>query len=356
MKFSLFYEMQISRPTRQTEAQLFHQSVAQIVRADQLGYHAVWAVEHHGLYEYAHLSAPETLLAYVAAKTERIRLGHGISLTPYRYNHPIRVAERVATLDILSGGRVDWGSGKSASRTEQAAFEIDPAELHDQWLEALEMIPRMWREQVFSHKGRFFDIPPTQVVPRPVQTPHPPIFAACTRPDSTTAIGELGIGALNFAVGNDDFLAQKVSAYKRAVAAASPSAYYKNDHFASAPVALCLADDRRACEYGFRGARYFSRALETYYYGGDRPIGPLDIPREFLSERDLRAAMNFRGHEDAMEMIVIGDPARCREMVARFAAAGVDEMILMMQMGTVPHEMVMESIVTFGEQVMPHFA
>src|SRR5262245_15019970 len=130
MKISLFYEMQISEPDQEREARLFHECVEQVVLADALGYHAVWAVEHHGLYEYSHSSAPETFLAFVAAKTKRIRLGHGVTLTPFRYNHPIRIAERVATLDVLSRGRVLWGSGKSSSVTEQLAFQNDLGELH----------------------------------------------------------------------------------------------------------------------------------------------------------------------------------------------------------------------------------
>lgn len=97
---------------------------------------------------------------------------------------PIRIAERIATLDILSGGRVNWGSGKSASLVEQLAFENDLSQLHEQWLEALDMIPRMWQSDVFEDKGKFFEIPPTQVIPKPVQQPHPPIFAACSKPSS----------------------------------------------------------------------------------------------------------------------------------------------------------------------------
>ena len=220
MKFSLFFEMQIANPTRQSEAQTFRDCVEQAVLADQLGYHTIWEVEHHGLYEYSHSSAPEVFLAFVAAKTRNVRLGHGITLTPHRYNHPIRIAERVATLDILSGGRVSWGSGKSSSRTEQLAFENDVATIHDQWLEALEMIPRMWQQDVFEWKGRHFQIPPTQVIPKPVQEPHPPIFAACSKPESAVEVGKLGIGALNFAVGNDLYLGKKVSEYRKAVKAA----------------------------------------------------------------------------------------------------------------------------------------
>src|SRR6187549_284263 len=161
MKFSLFFEMQISRPTRALEAQTFRDCLEQAVFADQLGYHCVWEVEHHGLYEYSHSSAPEIFLSFVAAKTQRIRLGHGVTLLPYRYNHPIRIAERIATLDILSGGRVNWGTAKSGSRVEQEAFQVDKSTLHDEWLEALNIIPRMWRSECFSYEGKFFNIPPT---------------------------------------------------------------------------------------------------------------------------------------------------------------------------------------------------
>jgi len=356
MKFSLFFEMQISNPTRASEAQLFRDCVDMSVLADKLGYDTIWEVEHHGLYEYSHSSAPEVFLSYVAAKTENVRLGHGITLTPHRYNHPIRIAERVATLDILSGGRVNWGSGKSSSLTEQLAFENDTTQLHAQWLEALDMIPRMWQQDVFEYKGRFFDIPPTQIVPKPVQQPHPPMFAACSKPESAVAVGELGIGALNFAIGNDDYLTQKVADYRAAVATAEPVHYRVTNHFACTPVALCLDDDRTACRYGFRGAQFFAESLGIYYFSGARPVGPLNVAREFLGDDDLEAAMDFRGADEAPAMNVIGDPAHCREIVERFEAAGVDELILVMQSGTVPTELVMESIKTFGEKVLPHFS
>lgn len=356
MKFSLFYEMQISNPTRESEAQCFRDCVEQVVLADKLGYHGVWEVEHHGLREYSHSSAPEVFLSFVAARTQKLRIGHGITLTPAGYNHPIRIAERIATLDILSGGRVNWGSGKSSSRVEQFAFECERTTLHEQWLEALQIIPRMWQEEVFEYAGRFWKIPPIQVVPKPVQSPHPPMFGACSKPDSAVDMGRLGIGALNFAIGNDEYLHRKVRAYKEAVANASPQSYRKTDHFASTPVALCLDDDKKACSYGLRGARFFSEALATYYLGPDRPIGPLDVHRDFLDDEDLHDGMEFRGAADAPAMNVIGDPFHCKEIVDRFVDAGVDELILVMQAGTVPHEIVMESIRTFGEKVLPDYA
>ena len=356
MKFSIFYEMQIADPTRATEAQLFRDCVEQVTLADELGYHCVWEVEHHGLYEYSHSSAPEVFLAFVAARTKRIRIGHGVTLLPFRYNHPIRIAERVATLDILSGGRVNWGSGKSSSLVEQVAFENDLKTLHEQWLEAVEMIPRMWSSDVFSHEGRFYKVAPTQIVPKPVQQPHPPMFAACSKPDSAIAVGKLGLGALNFAFGSDDYLAQKVTEYRRAVAGAKPIGRQKNDWFACTPASLILEDDREACRHGLRGARFFSESMARYYLSGTRPVGRLDVPRDFLGDADLEAARAARNAPGSTVNTVCGDPVAARECVARFVDAGVDELILVMQMGTVPHELVMRSLRVFAEKVAPHFA
>ncbi|MCW7540232.1 LLM class flavin-dependent oxidoreductase [Aquabacterium sp. A7-Y] len=356
MKFSIFIEMQISQPNRVTERQLFHDCVEQAVLADALGYHCVWAVEHHGLYEYAHSSAPEVYLAFVAARTRRIRLGHGVTLTPGRYNHPIRIAERVAALDVLSEGRVNWGSGKSASRVEQDAFQVDRTQLDRQWLEALEMIPRIWRSEVFEWNSALYQIPPTQVVPKPVQRPHPPLYAACSSAENAQRLGELGVGALNFAQGTDDFLVKKVQAYRDAIAAASPKAYQVNNHFACTPTALVLENDHEACVHGFRGARFFGQGLARYYFTDERPLGPLDVPRDDLTEAELEAAKASRSRSGGPLLAVIGDPAAARESVQRFQDAGVDELILIMQMGTVPHELILRSLRVFAEQVMPHFA
>lgn len=356
MKFSIFFEMQVSEPTRASEAQTFRDCVEQAVLADALGYHCVWEVEHHGLYEYSHSSAPEVFLAFVAAKTKRVRLGHGVTLMPYRYNHPIRIAERIATLDVLSEGRVNWGTGKSSSLVEQRAFECAIPELHEQWAEAIEIIPRMWSSDVFSHKGRFFDIPPTQVVPKPVQTPHPPMFAACSKPESAAAVGRYGLGALNFAFGSDDYLAQKVADYREAVAAARPAGRSVTNHFACTPATLVLDDDREACRYGLRGARFFLESMSRYYLSGTRPVGRLDVPRGFLPDDELEEAMALRNAPGSHVATIVGDPACARETVQRFVDIGVDELILVMQMGTVPHALITQSLRTFAEKVMPHFA
>jgi alkanesulfonate monooxygenase SsuD/methylene tetrahydromethanopterin reductase-like flavin-dependent oxidoreductase (luciferase family) len=355
MKFSLLVELQPSDSTPGAERRVFTECVEQVMLADELGYHEVWAVEHHGLLEYSHSSAPEVLLGFLAGRTTRIMLGHGVTLTPYRYNHPIRVAERIATLDILSEGRVDWGSGKSSSLVEQEAFEIHRDELHDQWLEAFSMIPRIWRSDIFDWEGKYFHIPPTAIIPKPLQRPHPPIFVACSSPETVELAGKLGIGSLNFTAGNDDYLRHKIEAYRKAIASATGPAGVVNNHFCCTPTALVLEDDRKACEYGFRGGRFFQEALASYFFSRERIIGKLDVSRDPFSNHELAKAMADRNAPNSGLTSVIGDPKSAIETVSRFQAAGVDQLILVTQMATVPHEMIMESLRTFAEKVMPHF-
>lgn len=354
MKFSLLVEAQLAVATPESERQLLLDIVEQAELADELGYHGIWAVEHHGLYEYSHCSAPEVLLGFIAARTRRLRLGQAVSLTAGRYNHPIRVAERIATLDVLSGGRVNWGSGKSASRTEQEAFEIDRDSLDAQWREALEMIPRMWRSDVFEHSGVHYTIPPTAIIPKPLQKPNPPIYMACSRPESIVLAGQLGIGSLNFAGGSEALLAENVRRYHEAIAQAKIPERRITRQFCCTPATLVLDDDREACEHGFRGARYHQEGLATYFFSPHRISGSPDISRGALTQIELDKAMAERGSPASLNT-VIGDPKAARASVARFAACGVDELILVMQMGTVPQEVVLRSLRTFAEKVMPHF-
>jgi alkanesulfonate monooxygenase SsuD/methylene tetrahydromethanopterin reductase-like flavin-dependent oxidoreductase (luciferase family) len=355
MKFSLFFEMQIADSTPEKEARLFQECVEQARLADEIGYHCIWEVEHHGLYEYSHSSAPEVFLSFIAAKTSRIRLGHGCTLLPYRYNHPIRIAERIATLDILSSGRVNWGTARSGSRVEQEAFEVDKPALYDEWREALEMIPRMWSPEPFSYKGRFFNIPPTYILPTPLQKPHPPIFAACSKPEDARRVGELGIGALNLATYREEMLAGCVRDYRGAIATSKPVGLTVTDHFACSAACLVLMDDQRACQHGLRGAMYFTQAL-LHYYRGERPVGAIPINRDFLPNDHVRDFRRVRNAPQSQLSSVIGDPQAARESVQRFADAGVDELLLVMQTGTTSHELVMESVKTFGEKVIPHFS
>lgn len=189
----------------------------------------------------------------------------------------------------------------------------------------------MWREDVFSFQGHFFNIPPTQVIPKPVQQPHPPMFAACSKPDTAAYVGQLGLGALNFAIGSDDYLSEKVREYRLSIAQAKPNGRVPNNSFSCTPVTLVLNNDRKACRYGFRGARFFADMVTTYYLSGTRPTGPLDIERDFFSDDELEQAMASRNMPGSAVAVIVGDPVYACETVQRFVDIGVDELSLVMQ-------------------------
>src|SRR5947208_1305037 len=201
MRFGIFYEHQLPRPWEDgAELRLFQEALDQVELADRVGIDYAWEVEHHFLEEYSHSSAPEVFLAAASQRSKRIRLGHGIVLMPPAYNPPARVAERLATLDLVSGGRVDWGTGESASRAELEGFGIDPNERRAMWRETVEQVANMMVMDPYSgFTGKYFSMPARNVLPKPVQKPHPPIWVACSNRETIHLAAQLGIGALTFA-------------------------------------------------------------------------------------------------------------------------------------------------------------
>src|SRR5213593_1605482 len=170
MRFGIFYEHQLPRPWEDgAELRLFQEALDQVELADRVGIDYAWEVEHHFLEEYSHSSAPEVFLAAASQRSKRIRLGHGIVLMPPAYNPPARVAERLATLDLVSGGRVDWGTGESASRAELEGFGIDPNERRAMWRETVEQVANMMVMDPYpGFSGKYFSMPVRNVLPRPV--------------------------------------------------------------------------------------------------------------------------------------------------------------------------------------------
>ena len=200
MKFGIFYEHQLPRPWGPgDEHRLYKDALEQVELADRLGFDTVWEVEHHFLEEYSHSSAPEVFLAACSQRTKRIRLGHGIVQLPIQFNHTARVVERIATLDLVSDGRVEFGTGEASSEAELGGFMIDRETKRDQWLENLDAAARMFVEEPFAGwKGKYFEMPPRNVLPKPLQKPHPPLWVACSRRETIHLAAEKGIGALSF--------------------------------------------------------------------------------------------------------------------------------------------------------------
>src|ERR1051325_9632313 len=173
MRFGLFYEHQMARPWGEgAEERLLRDALEQVELADRAGFESVWEVEHHFLEEYSHSSAPEVFLAAASQRTRRMRLGHGIVQLPPNFNHPARVAERIATLDLISGGRVEFGTGESSSQMELGGFLIGRPRKRGQWKEALKAVTRMLVKDPFmGYQGRFTSMPRRNVVPKPKQKP-----------------------------------------------------------------------------------------------------------------------------------------------------------------------------------------
>lgn len=186
MQFGIFYEHQLPRPWNvDDEYQLFQEALDQVELADRLGYDYAWEVEHHFLEEYSHSSSPEVFLAAAAARTENIRLAHGIRQVIPNYNHPARTAEGIATLDLISNGRVDFGIGEGATRLELHGFNIAAKTKRSVSLETAEQIANMMVMEPYpGYDSEAFSMPCRNVLPKPRQKPHPPMWIACTNRDT----------------------------------------------------------------------------------------------------------------------------------------------------------------------------
>ncbi len=183
MKFSMIFEAQMAHPTPEHERQVLQDCVEQAVYAEEMGFDRIWAVEHHALRWYAHMSAPEIFLTWVAARTSRIRIGHGVVCMPFNYNHPVRAAERAAMLDNVVGRAPrPRRRARGATLQEMSLCGVDPDRTYQEVEEALRMIGAMWQGDDFEWHGDLLtvDAPPDRdnhvILPRPVQLPHPPLY------------------------------------------------------------------------------------------------------------------------------------------------------------------------------------
>ncbi len=370
MKFSMIYEAQIADPTPEEERRTLLEMVEQAEALDRFGFDTIWAVEHTSLTQYAHMSTPETFLAFVAARTKRIGIGHGVVCLMPAMNHPIKVAERIAMLDILSNGRVHFGVGKGGSQQEAGAFGYELAELQPIIDEAMYLIPKIMADGHVEHHGQFIDIPARPVHPQPLQTPHPPIYMATTRPDSLRMAGSRGIGALVMGFGGPDDIAEKSRVYREAWNNRKPEdqvGFRPIQHLAALCPTIVSRDRELARRVGLRGQRFFAEALAHWYQGLPKPTAyDLDADEHLAALKQLEqekfaiiGADKIALHTDHgyFEEVkdAYGTPEDCIAYVQRLLDAGADEILFLSQMGGVPHERIMETIELIGTQVIPHF-
>jgi len=285
MKFALFYEIPVAKPfTDGKEHAAYKNTLEQAVLGEQAGFHSFWTVEHHFLEEYSHCSNPEVLYGAIAAKTSTMRLGYGVRLLPKPYNHPIRSAESAAVLDLLSDGRVEFGTGRGSSSAEWSGFAIpSAAETKPMWQEAIEQIPRMWREEYYAYEGKYFRVPRRWITPKPYSKPHPPLWVACSSPPTFTLAGELGLGALCFTTGTAAEVADHVRNYKDAIRRCTkPIGEYVNDHIAVTTNMLCLQD-------GDEARWLYSRARTGQFLEYLLPVARFGPPAAAAPEGGARA-------------------------------------------------------------------
>jgi alkanesulfonate monooxygenase SsuD/methylene tetrahydromethanopterin reductase-like flavin-dependent oxidoreductase (luciferase family) len=355
MKFGLFYEHQLPRPwSLDSEHRLLKESLEQIELADKLGYDVAWEVEHHFLEEYSHSSAPEVFLAAAAARTKRIRLGHGIiQLTT---NHPARVAERVSTLDLISDGRVEFGIGEGSTFVELEPFGRNLADKRAVWEDAVRACLPMFWEEHWEYHGAYFDVPRRNVVPKSLQRPHPPLWVACSQLETIRMAGSRGLGALGFQFVSAESAGRWVAAYYNAYTKRLSKLcdYQTNPNVAVVTPLMCAPTDEEAVAKA-EGWTFFEFALRYYIRHG-------------LFEADKAAAASKVNIWEAYEAWrttpdgqkpsttgMIGCPATLLDRMRQFEASNIDQVVLLTQAGKNRHDDICASLELFAKEVMPEF-
>ena len=358
------------KPWEVAEPARLRHDVAIGIAADRAGFDTFWAPEHHALEEYSHSSASHLSCLAVGVQTSRIRVVTGIMNLCPPINHPVRVAEQIALIDVLTNGRVELGTGRGSGSTEVETFGVSPDETRAMWEEALRAIPRMWTQDLFEWRGRYFQVPERCILPKPVQKPHPPLWVTASNPGTLETAGRLGIGAAMFNFADPMTSRPLVERYKQAAAKAEPVGAFAYDKIMTIAPAFCLEDGEEAralyARYQTLGTPHFTTYFDTIPANAavlrDEPH---PIPQSRLREiiRRRAADPSVRGavaggssdpqflHENG---ICVGSPPEVVATMKRFAAAGFDQLVVVPVIGwQMPHERVLESIRVMGEKVLP---
>jgi len=388
MQFGLLYEMQ--RPFTGTDIDwntLYKETLEQCALADQMGFDNLWFVEHHFLTGFSGSPCPEVMFGALSQITKRIRIGFGVSILPY--HHPVRVAERVAMVDQLTNGRVEVGTGRS-NAYEQTGLGIDPRNTRAMWEESISMLPKIWQSSdEFSWEGNFWKVPPRRVLPKPFQKPHPRLYLACTQTDSFNVAAEKGIGVLSSSTYATHILAEHVKNYRAKVQHATPVGASVNNFWGNNVQACCGEDNKEARELCALSLKTFFGPDKPYIrdrinayeelleaWGGVPEHLKADFGRwlrqsdEAHKEQAQQAGISLDSGPGAARaafaqmdadtlcergVIIAGDPDSCIKGVQLYEDIGVDQVILIMQTETIPHERVLQSIEMFGKHVLPAF-
>ena len=385
MQFGLLFEAQ--RPFKGNEVDwnvLYKETLEQCELADQVGFDNVWFVEHHFLTGFSGSPSQDAIFGALSRTTKNIRIGYGVCILPY--HHPVRVAERVALVDQLTDGRVEFGTGRS-NAYEQTGLGVDPRNTRALWEESITMIPQIWQSDEFSWEGENWNVPKRRVLPKPFQKPHPRMYLACTQTDSFRLAAEKGIGVLSSASYATSVLADQVKIYREAIQHANPVGAEINNFWGNNVHAFCGEDDQEAKELA-------ALSMKTFF-GPDKPyiagrIGAYEelleawggIPDHLQADFGRWLRQSDEAHKqqaseagisldsgpgaaraaiaqlDASTLadravIIAGNPDSCAKAIQMYDEIGVDQVMMIMQTETIPHERVLSSIEMFGKYVFP---
>ena len=320
--------------------------------ADQHNWKYAWFTEHHFLQEYSHISASETLMAWVLARTERIHVASGIINVTPPVNHPARVAERVAMMDLVSSGRFEFGTGRGSSTTEMGGFGItDPEITREMYDEAIREIVKMWRDEPYSYNGKFFSMPERNVLPKPYVKPHPPIWVAAGNPETFEKAAKMGVGVICFTGGTPEKMAPLVETYKKHIANAEPIGEYVNDNIAITTSFMCLEDRDEARNLmansgNGRQQTLVFHYLDTFPKPPFVPEWPTEIPDPSLDAIE-------KGFQSGAA--IVGTPDECAEGIQKWADIGVDQLIMGPSGSTYSDDVLERTVKLFGDEVIPRF-
>jgi alkanesulfonate monooxygenase SsuD/methylene tetrahydromethanopterin reductase-like flavin-dependent oxidoreductase (luciferase family) len=374
MEFGVFQGGSVGpRPWDESEPRRLRHDVEIGVAADRAGFDTFWAPEHHCLEEYSHNSCSHLSCLAVGMKTERIRLVTGIFNLCPPINHPIRVAEQIATIDILTHGRVELGTGRGSGSTEVNTFGITNEESRDMWDEAIRAIPQMWMRDLFSWQGKYFSVPERCILPKPVQKPHPPLWVTTSNPPTIEIAARMGLGVAMFNFSDPEKLRPAVERYKNAIEKAEPVGAFVNNKIMTIAPLLCMEDgDQARALFGRKRndvTAHFSVYFDTIVQNGEllkdepRPMTQTRI-RELIrrAASDSRVQGPMARGAISREFLLqngmcVGNPDDVIRTVERFRAIGLDQLVFVpvVGWGHELHEVSLRSVALTGEKVLPAF-
>ena len=353
MKFGLMTQIQMPRPWEpDAEIHAYRNAIDQVVAAEAAGFTHFWVTEQHFFREIGHSPCPDMILSAVSQRTMTIRLGFAVIVMTV--HNPYHVAERVATLDVLSNGRVDFGMGRGSTHYMVEPFHVDRATERDLAAEAMEAVMKMFEHEHFpGYKGKFFDLAPRYVTPRPVQKPHPPLWAAASNLATYERVGRQGLGVIGVTRNSVSETKDAIRAYRAAIRGADRSRFigkYANENVGGFALACCHPDDRTGRDIACAAARW---------YNGDNEA-ELN-PQRFATAGGVEAVVGkfrSRSNDELIEdgMAIGGNPDTFCRVVEKWAEAGLDQMIFILQAGRTSQDDIMRSIDLIGEKVIPRFA